>query len=369
MIRSDDEWLDLADQFYGAGVMPNSWHRALEGLAAATGSRSAELICISVDGIAPTHVVTNLDADALQHFNETRSGLPQVNPRVRAGFGAKVLEPVTEADFITPEDHRRHPHYREFAFRWDLPYICLTTLQREPGMTIGMSVLRSQSEGHINAEQKRIFSTLAPHVRAAVRMQQMLGANGAALVAGTLEVVGIAAFVCDVHGRVQRMTPAAEKLVSDGGPLKLRQGWLGCPTESDERALTLAVEQAARGVERPGNPLARSIVIHSDDGPLALSVLPLPKAAMEFSHHPRVVVLVRGSGSNDQRRAEILSRIYGFTPAETRIAILLTQGKAAEAIARDRQVSVGTVRAQIKSLLAKFGVSKQIELVARMSDL
>lgn len=369
MIRSDEDWLNLADEFYKAGVMTNGWHRALEGLAAATGSRSAELICISADGTAPTHAVTNLDPEALQQFDQTRGGLPQVNPRVRAGFSAKLLDPVTESDFITPEEHRRHPHYCEFAIPWDLPYICLTTLQREPGMTIGMSVLRSQREGHINAEQKRIFTTLAPHVRAAVRMQQMLGANAAALVAGTLDALSIAAFVCDVHGRVQRMTQAAEKLVSDGGPLRLRKGWLGCPQDNGDRALTVAIEQATRGAERPGNPLARSIVIDSNDGPLILNVLPLPKAAIEFSLHPRVVVLVRSSNSNDTRRAEILTGVYGLTPAETQIALLLTQGKAAEVIACERRVSVGTVRAQIKSLLAKFGVSKQIELVARVSNL
>lgn len=369
MIRSDDEWLALADDFYGAAMTMNGWHRALGGLARATGSRSGELICIAADGTATTHVVTNLDPDALQHFDQSRGGMPQVNPRVQAGFKANILDPVTESDFITPEEHRRHPHYREFAFPWDLAFICLTTLHREPGMTIGMSVIRSEREGHINDEQKNVFATLAPHVRAAVRMQQLLGTNAAALLTGSLDAMSFAAFVCDGHGRVQRMTQAAEKLVAEGGPLRLRNGWLGSPADKDDRALCLAIEQAVRGAQRPGKPLARSIVINSDDAPLTLDVLPLPKAAVDFHLQPRVVVLVRGASSNDTRRAEILTGVYGFTAAETQIALLLAQGKAAETIARERQVAVGTVRAQIKSLLAKFGVSKQIELVARVSNL
>lgn len=369
MIRSDDDWLNLADEFYEAGVMTNGWHRALERLAAATDSRSGELICISADGTAPTHVVTNVDPEALQHFDQARGGMPQINPRVEAGFGAGLLQPVTESDFITPEDHRRHPHYREFAFPWDLAFICLTTLHREPGMTIGMSVIRSQRQGHINDEQKRIFATLAPHVRAAVRMQQLLGANGASLVAGTLDSMSIPAFVCDLHGRVQRMTQSAEHLVSDGGPLRLRNGWLGSPADAHDRAVGAAIEQAARGAQRPGKPLARSIAVNTNDGPLTLDVFPLPNAAIDFFLQPRVIVIVRSASSNDTRRAEILSGVFGFTAAETQIALLLAQGKAAQAIALERQVSVGTVRAQIKSLLAKFGVSKQIELVARVSNL
>jgi YD repeat-containing protein len=369
MIRTDDEWLSLADEFYGAAVTTNGWRRALEGLAKATGSRSGELICISADGTAPTHVVTNVDPEALQHFDQTRGGMPQVNPRVQAGFKAKLLEPVTESDFITPEEHRRHPHYREFAFPWDLAFICLTTLHREPGMTIGMSVIRSEREGHISEEQKSTFASLAPHVRAAVRMQQLLGTNAAGLLTGTLEAMSIAAFVCDGLGRVLRMTRAAEQLVINEGPLRLRNGWLGALTDVDDRTLSTAIAQASRGAERPGKPLTRSLILNSSERSLTLEVMPLPKAALDFHLQPRVVVIARGEDASDARRAQILTGVYGFTSAETQVALLLAQGKAAEVIARERQVAIGTVRAQIKSLLAKFGVSKQIELVARVSNL
>jgi DNA-binding CsgD family transcriptional regulator len=58
-----------------------------------------------------------------------------------------------------------------------------------------------------------------------------------------------------------------------------------------------------------------------------------------------------------------------MTTAETEIALQLAQGKPPEAIAKQRNVSVGTVRAQIKALLAKAGVSRQVELVARLNQL
>jgi DNA-binding NarL/FixJ family response regulator len=49
--------------------------------------------------------------------------------------------------------------------------------------------------------------------------------------------------------------------------------------------------------------------------------------------------------------------------------IQLAQGKLPEPIAKQRNVSIGTVRAQIKALLAKAGVSRQVELVARLDQL
>ena len=58
----------------------------------------------------------------------------------------------------------------------------------------------------------------------------------------------------------------------------------------------------------------------------------------------------------------------GFTSAETDIALQLARGQSTEAIAQHRKVAVGTVRAQIKSMLAKLGVSRQVEFVARLNE-
>ena len=50
------------------------------------------------------------------------------------------------------------------------------------------------------------------------------------------------------------------------------------------------------------------------------------------------------------------------------IALQLAQGKTTETIAQERKVVVGTVRAQIKSLLSKLGVNRQVELVATLNE-
>jgi len=99
-----------------------------------------------------------------------------------------------------------------------------------------------------------------------------------------------------------------------------------------------------------------------------LDVMSLPSVALEFSSAPRVVVVARGSRGGDTRRAALLQGVYGFTSAETDIALLLARGQSTEAIAQQRKVTAGTVRAQIKSMLAKLGVSRQVELVARLNE-
>ena len=88
---------------------------------------------------------------------------------------------------MTPEEHATHPHYNEFARPWDIPYICLATLESRKELLIGLAVVRSEREGHITSEQREVFASLAPHVRAAVRMQVALEGNGAVLLKGGLD--------------------------------------------------------------------------------------------------------------------------------------------------------------------------------------
>lgn len=371
MLRSDEQWLSIVDEFAAAAADQNRWYTALEMLASATGSRSGELITIGSDALVPINLLTNVDPQLNTDFIALRGGDPMVNPRVRAGMRAPVLKVLAENDFLTPEEHKAHPHYNEFARPWDVPYICLTTLERTNGLLIGLAVLRSEREGHITAQQRDVFASIAPHVRAAVRMQLALEGNGAALVRGALEALSIPAFVCGRSGAVQALTSSAEQILRANRGLTLRAQFLHATRDDEAKALDEAVARAARSLERRGAPATSTVVIRGDsdaDAPIVLDVMPLPLAALELSSCARVVIVARGSRGADARKAALLQGVYGFTSAEIDVALQLARGQSTEAIAQERKVAVGTVRAQIKSMLAKLGVNRQIELVARLNE-
>lgn len=370
MLQCDEQWLALADNFYTAAVDHGHWDRALQGLAAATGCRSGELISIGSDAAVPINLITNFDPVALAEFSALGGGDPAINPRVNAGMHAPVLKSRAECDFMTPDEHARHPHYQEFAIPWDIPFICLTTLERHEDLLIGLAVLRSKSEGHITPEQRAVFESFAPHVRAAVRMQLALEGNGTALVKGTLEALTVPAFICDRLGRVQGVTAQAEAIVREESGLQLINQRLRAHRDIDDKVLSDAIALAARGLQGPRAPLNQAVVVRSANetrSPLVLDVMSLPSAALEFTGGPRVVVVARGARGNEASRTAILQGVYGFTSAETDIALQLAQGKTTEAIAHERAVAIGTVRSQIKSILAKLGVTRQVELVAKLN--
>jgi DNA-binding CsgD family transcriptional regulator len=64
-----------------------------------------------------------------------------------------------------------------------------------------------------------------------------------------------------------------------------------------------------------------------------------------------------------------LAQLFGLTPAESSVTNWLVTGRPIEEYAQDRGVSLATVRSQIKTVLAKTGMSRQVQLVAALARL
>lgn len=64
-----------------------------------------------------------------------------------------------------------------------------------------------------------------------------------------------------------------------------------------------------------------------------------------------------------QLDAELLRQMFGLTPAEARVALLLAQGFGSDDIAARLEVQSNTVRGHIKQLLAKTHTHRQAQLV------
>jgi DNA-binding CsgD family transcriptional regulator len=371
---SGERWAALTDAFHNAAIDGGGWHEALRGLASATGSRCGQLLGLGLldnQGFAGEtfNIITDFDLAVPDAIMEVAND-PAHNPRVRAGLAAPVHQVLTEADFLDADTHRRHPHYREFAVPFDIPHSCLTTLIRGDGVNVGLAVLRSADQGHIDEAQRAVFAAATPVVSAAVRTQIALENHGNALLNGALEGMSMAAFLCDKAGAVRTLTPSAERLVARGGRLRLRNGRLVLSNDPDTARLNQAV-LAATELAGPHRKLIQTIVCRSVKHrlPLVLEVIALPAREYEMTFPPRVMIIVGGRRKARRSRSDTLRAAYCLTEAEADIALRLGAGESPDEIAADRRVAVGTVRTQIKTLLAKLGVKRQAGLVALLGRL
>jgi len=103
-------------------------------------------------------------------------------------------------------------------------------------------------------------------------------------------------------------------------------------------------------------------------GPCALlRLMPLTAIAWRSGIWPRAAALLMlqelPSPGNDALRLAHHVQRFGLTSVQAEILHMLAQGLDVEAIAAQRGVKVGTVRAHVHELLNKTGLTRQAELV------
>lgn len=368
--------LAVVDRLQAAALSETSWEVALADLAAATGSRSGQLIGLGADAAVPFNIATNVDPEWLAEFAAMGGGEPARNPRVAAGISAPALTVLAEADYLTLDAYRRDVLIQHLAQKWDLAHSCLTPLERTEGLLVGLAVLRSQKEGPITDTQKAIFASLAAHARGAVRAHIALQGQAAALLAGAMDAISLAAFVCDGRGRVGALTARAESLLAAAPELRLSHGRLRVRDKSIHDRLMVALEGAGFGLHLTDRPTFETLVVPRARGaPLVLDVIRLPHAPQHvLGFMPRTLVIARDLGAElgyraDTRRHMILRHGLGLTPSEADIALRLAAGDTPEAVATARGAAVSTVRAQIKAILRKLRLTRQLELATFINRL
>ncbi|MFN3932525.1 MAG: helix-turn-helix transcriptional regulator [Brevundimonas sp.] len=342
-----------------------SWETALDVLAGVTGSTGAQLIGLGSEATVPLNVMTGVPDETGEAFVAVGGGDPAINSRVRIGLQAAELEVLDETAFTTAADMRLNPDYAEWIRTWDMHHACLTNLVKEPDRHAGLALLRSERQGNVNDDQKRVFAFLARQARAAVRTQMALETQGAQLLAGAMEAVRATAYVCDGFGRVRGMTVSAEALLSAGDVLRLRRGVLTTACEADRRGLEFALAEALAGGAPAFAVAARRVNTHER---VFIEVAPLSSSSMP-GFGPRALVVVHGPGVDEARVAAAAGSLYGLSVGEAAIAAQLVSGRSPAAIAHQRRVSLGTVRTQVRRIYEKVGVASQLELAALLPRL
>ena len=363
-MASEEELRGLAEQFHMA-ALGGPWEDALRGLAELTGSASGQLIGVAAGAAVPFNYITDLDPAALDEWIAIDGANPARNARVRAGLAAPVLAVLGETDFATEADLKGEV-YRLYR-RHGIEHSCQATLARGESSVVGLAVLRGGAAGALGEEEKRVFAALAPHVLAAVRLQIAVENQGAALLAGAMGALNLAAFVCDAAGAVRAMSPAAEELVRDGSQLAVRGQRLTALHPQDDRRLSQAL--ADIGATWRPHSHGRRVTVRSSRGgaPVHLEVAPLPHRDSAFQFRATTLVVARLPRESAGRLPQVQA-LYGLSRAEAEVALALAAGRTLTDIAEERGVAIGTLRSQLKSIFGKTGVRRQAELAARLNE-
>jgi DNA-binding CsgD family transcriptional regulator len=98
--------------------------------------------------------------------------------------------------------------------------------------------------------------------------------------------------------------------------------------------------------------------------PIIAKVLPVPAAARNAFHGARALLTFGPVGPKPRPNASLLSRAFGLTSAEAKLAATLADGTSLKEAAKELTISSQTARTQLKTVFMKTDTHRQSQLVA-----
>jgi DNA-binding CsgD family transcriptional regulator len=200
-------------------------------------------------------------------------------------------------------------------------------------------------------------------------MRKMTGQSMTRLnVSQLIDLVREPAFVLDRRCRIVVHNTAAARILEGNWAIRPSLGLLAFHNLDAQAFLEKAISSIR---SNNINALASNYFLPSPLGRLVVSICPLaaqhPDAANPlfhavFDNEPIACVVLTSIDVREGRNLEVAQKIFGLTPAEARLADAVSAGVELVEYAKQNQVSIHTVRNQLKSIFVKTDTARQVEL-------
>lgn len=346
--------------FVEAAIDPSRWSRAMDVIAAATGSFGAALFNSQTrlpDVPRSSEMGEAFDAYVRDGWIERDARYKLAPFLLRAGV-------TTDFDIFDQRQIARHPFYQEFLAPFKLQAFAGVKV------TVGdsqwcLSLQRTIQQGPYSTDQLSTFRQLSTRLSTASNLSTMLGF---ARIEGALEAFQLsrtAAIILDGAGKVVTMNAKAEALLGLGIKVISRKIW------SCDRDATANFEKALSAILRAQSSYSAGPIVfpRPEMPPIYVNLIRL-KSVQYNPLEPGqvVVVLVNPEPANGPSQAS-LQNCFRLTPAEARLAQGIARGMSLERFAQETSISYQTVRNQLKAVFAKTDTHTQAQLTALLSQL
>lgn len=291
---------------------------------------------------------------------------------VRSALTRSAMNPTAVSTALVIEDlvarhHYRHSEfYQDFAKQNDQHHMLLGMIGDQDRNVIGF--FRDGSD--FGDKERAHLSQLLPHIRRAIDLRKRLqkAELAARLGYAALEALPASAIVVNSEGRVVYANSSAARHLSVSGlPLSLSTGrgsgetMLSVDNRGEAARLRALISNASFGGRGGAMRFERDLGSGRPLSQIAVFVLPLPaqfSARTVFANEgDPVLVLLQDLSRPAPINPGLLTDLFALSSAESAVALALLGGQTAEAVARERQVSLETVRTQIRVVLRKTGAS------------
>jgi DNA-binding CsgD family transcriptional regulator len=227
-----------------------------------------------------------------------------------------------------------------------------------PNGSVAIGFHRPYTGTAFDEDDVRSLNSLSGHLK---RLFEVRGALSSAahqlrLTEAALDSSANAVFVVDQAGQPLLINRKSHGLLAENDVLRLTSAGLRARDPLTNQKLVAAFASACGRTHAVGGVLAAP---GRAGPPLRIVVTPLV-----FGGRTRALVVIHDPALRDGLLHAKLRALYDLTPSEAATAVRLARGLAPAEVALDRDVSVPTVRTQIRQVLGKMNAKGIPELVA-----
>lgn len=361
---------DAIEAIYSAAFDGDGWAAAIDRVCVVVGSNGLIVNPVRLDRSGVLLFSNHLQGAIAEYERDWR----QRDPRIQAGLVQGLSRGVVTDRVlgITAADRARHPYYQEFLRPLGMECFAAYLFRTVDGQIYSVTAQRQAGDGEFGDGDLAAIARLGRHmVRAldlAPRAVRAM-AHAGSLVDG-FERLGHGLMTIDLHGRVEPLNAAAERLMA-AGFRGLGRGGHGRAGPIGDPVFDRFV--AAVRHRLVGGPAVEPVVSDRPGG-ARLMLQVLPAAPIEGAAAPMrgamcAVVSIYDLGPRRSATVRGVLMRDGLTAGEARVAEELGAGGSPRDAAVALGLSEGTVRHVLKVIFGKLGLRRQGELVARITRL
>ncbi|MEJ2801474.1 hypothetical protein WAE61_06310 [Comamonadaceae bacterium PP-2] len=298
-----------------------------------------------------------------------------LSPDIAAGFcEMQDLDPARDAepllasgsiyvdhDFHGVANLQRKPFYSEFLNRHGIGHYALLPAGSGGDYINTLSVQRELGRQTFTPQERLLMQAVQPHLRNALNLRQQLAQQQteALITQSALNALTFPLLVCSAQGLIVTQNDAASQWLSmRGSPPFNTPAYLPASVRNLlGRACGHQVETATAG----------ALVLPDTS---VLVVLPFAPALGVHVRDALALVAVQGPQWRVPAPGSLLRTLFGLTPAEIRLVHHLIQNdEPLPAVAEQLQLSLNTLRTQLRAVFQKTHTRRQSDLLRLMNQI
>lgn len=354
----------IVDAIYDAATAFERWPVTLDRLGKAFGCSYVGLIDRNLKTMEARAKAIGIDAAGQREYFEVWSKHDLLRTRTRV-YRPGAIE--TDQDILPRQELVRSDYYNAFLKPHDMHAVMRMTLAVENTSLKIISLSRPRSLGDFETSDIEKCRLLMPHLQRASRVAQQVEESSLNLNAFSdlIEQSTTGVLLLGRTGKIVFANRAAQAMAQENDGFVLRGERIEALNNQNNEALRRLIADAIRLSDR--SVAARGGVLRlgrlSGKPDFAVAIAPLTGQAAWSNSGPVAFVLITDPDAASTRPREMITKMFGLSASETRVAERLMLGESPEQAANSLGLKISTARWHLRSMYRKTGASGQTQLV------